>query len=165
MKSPSKLPFILLAEDDDNDAFGIELAFHDVGLKKQVWRVADAGEAIAYLTGAGKYRNRAVYPEPSLLLLDLRMTGKDGFELLKWVRSDPRWKNLVAVVLTNSEADSDKQKAYALGANSYLIKPTNFKGFAEMLRVLERYWSINQIPSAPERRKISSSDRLRGPAG
>ena len=155
MKSLAKLPFILLAEDDDNDAFGIELAFRDVGLKDQVWRVADGDEAIAYLKGTGKYRNREAYPVPSLVLLDLRMSGKDGFELLRWVRSDPRWKNLVAVVLTNSDAESDKQKAYALGANSYLIKPTDFKGFSEMLRVLERYWSINQLPSSPENRRIS----------
>ena len=155
MKSPAKLPFILLAEDDDNDAFGMELAFHDVGLKNQVWRVADGEEAIAYLKGTGKYRNREAYPVPTLLMLDLRMSGKDGFELLRWVRSDPRWKNLVAVVLTSSEAESDKQKAYALGANSYLIKPTDFKSFSEMLRVIERYWSINQLPSSPENRTIS----------
>jgi CheY-like chemotaxis protein len=143
-----KLPFILLAEDDDNDAFGIELAFKKVGLKEQFRRVRDGDEAIEYLIGAGKFQDRASFPVPSLLLVDLKMAGKDGFALLTWLGADPRWKNIVSVVLTNSEADSDKERAYGLGAKSYLVKPSNFKSFTEMLQLLERYWSMNQVPAS-----------------
>jgi CheY-like chemotaxis protein len=77
------------------------------------------------------------------------MVGMDGFALLKWLRNDPRWRNLVCVILTNSDVDSDKEKAYRLGANSYLVKPTNFKSYTEMLKLIEGYWSLNQVPAAP----------------
>src|ERR1043166_6480723 len=96
-----QLPFILLAEDDDNDAFGMELAFHKAGLGERVRRVCDGDDAIDYLSGKSKYSDRHEFPFPSLLLLDLKMTHKDGFAVLDWARSHPRWRNIVIVVLTN----------------------------------------------------------------
>lgn len=147
--SLSKPPFILLAEDDDNDAFGIELAFKKVGLKEQFRRVRDGDEAIEYLLGRGKFQDRTAFPLPTVLLVDLKMAGRDGFGLLQWLNIEPRWKHLVAIVLSNSEADSDKARAYGLGAKSYLVKPSDFKSFTEMLHILERYWSMNQVPAPP----------------
>jgi len=152
-ESAGGTPFILLAEDDDNDAFGMELAFENVGLARRVRRVCDGDQAIDYLRGDGEYRDRAKYPLPSLLLLDLKMAGQDGFAVLEWVRANPRWKNLVTVVLTSSENPADMEKAYALGANSYLVKPSSFASFANMLKLLEGYWSINQVPSSLNRPK------------
>jgi len=154
-QSDRDIPFILLAEDDDNDAFAMELAFQKAGLGRRVWRVCDVAEAIDYMCGHGKYRDRAEYPPPSLLLVDLKMPGYDGFDLLRWVRSDPQWKNLVAVVLSNSRSPGDVEKAYGLGANSFLVKPAEFLGIADMLKLLERYWSMNQALPLPRRSKQS----------
>ena len=140
-------PFILVAEDDEDDAFAMELAFEKAGLARRVWRVRNGGEAIDYLSGGGKYSDRREYPLPSLLLLDLSMSRMSGFEVLRWVRSNPRLKNLVAVVLTNSARKADLEKAYQFGADSYLIKPAGFLGFADMLKSLQAYWSMNQVPS------------------
>ena len=146
------IPFILVAEDDDNDAFGLELAFDQIGLPRRFRRVRDGEEVIAYLNGTDKFANRDAYPFPSVLLLDLKMPGMDGFDVLQRLREDPRWKHLTCVILTNSEADSDKERSYRLGANSYLLKPRSFKRYTEMLKLIERYWGLNQVPPFAETR-------------
>jgi len=144
-------PFVLLAEDDDNDAFAMELAFRKAGLEKRVWRVRNGAEVIDYLGGHGKYADRTEYPLPSLLMLDLKMSGLDGFDVLRCVRANPRSRHLVVVVLTDSHKRADMAKAYQLGANSYLLKPAGFLQFASVLELLVGYWSMNQVPSSPRR--------------
>ena len=155
-----QLPFILLAEDDDNDAFGMELAFHKAGLGERVRRVCDGDEAIDYLSGKSKYSDRDEFPFPSLLLLDLKMTHKDGFAVLDWARSHPRWRNIVIVVLTNSDDEDDIKRAYRMGANSYLVKPSDFLSFTDMLQSLKHYWRLNQIPQMAENSKRHSSHSM-----
>lgn len=145
-RSTGSLPVILLVEDDDNDAFGMELAFRQANLSGRVRRVRDGQEAIDYLAGAGIYANRSAHPLPSLLLMDWHLPQKKGFEVLRWVRSHPTLAHLATVVLTSSEREADKKEAYALGANSYLLKPDNFVDFVQTLVLCEGYWRLNHVP-------------------
>src|SRR5438034_1265664 len=98
---------ILLAEDDPNDVLLIQRAFQKAGLPYVVKVVPDGGDAIEYLSGRAEYSDREKFPLPFLLLLDLKMPGTDGFEVLQWVRSDPDLKRLLVVVLTSSDLQED----------------------------------------------------------
>ncbi len=142
--------YILLVEDDENDILLIERAFQKAGMR-QVLKVAQGGEqAVAYLSGSGACADRERFPFPFMVLLDLKMPGMDGFEVLHWMRSQPTCKRVLVVVLTSSNLQADVDRAYDLGANSYLVKPV---GSSEMLNLLQRfevYWTeINRTPSAP----------------
>ena len=111
-------------------------------------------EAINYLSGLGKYSLRDEFPLPDLLLLDLKMPGADGFEVLRWVRRQPGLRNLRVVVLTASNEIRDVQKAYQLGANSFMVKPTDFEDTTQMAKTLADYWlGLSWAPetSRPER--------------
>src|SRR5205085_7245633 len=103
-----------------------------------------------YLQGAGKYANRDEYPMPSLLLLDLKMPRKNGFEVLEWIRQKPSLNDLRVVVLTSSDQIRDVNQAYQMGANSFLVKPIEFEHFLDMSRALKGYWCwISQEPKIP----------------
>jgi CheY-like chemotaxis protein len=103
--------------------------------------VAQTGEeAVAYLSGEGRYRNRTEFPLPALVLLDLKMPGMDGFDVLKWVREQPGLSLLRVVVLTSSDSMRDVNLAYQLGANSFLVKPVDFDRFVEISQALSGYW-------------------------
>ena len=142
--------FILLAEDDPNDVLLIQRAFQKAGLGTVLRIVSDGAEAIDYLSGRGAYADRDKFPLPYLLLLDLKMPGTDGFEVLQWVRSDEEVKRLLVVVLTSSELQEDVDRAYELGANSYLVKPVSFDEMVHMLQRFEAYWTeINRTPTSP----------------
>src|SRR5215472_7393547 len=142
--------FILLVEDDDNDVVLIQCAFKKAGLNPALKTVRNGAEAIEYLGGEGRYADREQFPMPFLLLLDLRMPGTDGFEVLRWVRAAPELKRLLVVVLTSSNLQSDVDRAYELGANSYLVKPVGFQEMLHLVQRFEIYWSeINRSPSAP----------------
>ena len=136
----SEVPVILVAEDDENHAFFIERAFDQVGLRNPVFFVPDGAQAIAYLRGEGRYANRREFPLPSLLLLDLKMPNKDGFEVLTWLRRQPTLKALRVVVFTTSNAVRDITRAYELGANSFLTKPMNFSDLVDLTRMVQGYW-------------------------
>src|SRR6476619_4385714 len=114
---------ILLVEDRGEDILLIQKAFHRAGVVNPRLAVRDGEQAIAYLSGTGPYSNRAEYPLPWLILLDLKMPRVDGFEVLKWIRSQPELRRLIVVVLTSSEQLKDVNRAYELGANSFMVKP------------------------------------------
>src|SRR5438034_11513986 len=114
---------ILLAEDNENHVLLIRRAFEQAGLVNPLYVVSNGEEAISYLKGEGKYANRDEYPLPCLMLLDLKMPKKDGFEVLEWLRGQPGFSSLRVVVLTTSEELRDVNRAYRLGANSFLTKP------------------------------------------
>jgi len=142
--------YILLAEDDPNDVLLIQRAFQKAGLQTVLKVVRDGEQAIDYLSGRGEYANRAKYPLPFLLLLDLKMPGTDGFEVLNWVRGEPDFKRLLTIVLTSSNLQADVDHAYELGANSYLVKPVEFDQMVNMIHRFEAYWTeINRTPTPP----------------
>ena len=131
---------ILLAEDDENDIVLIRRAFDRAGIENPLFVVRDGEQTINYLYNIGKYYNRAEYPLPELLLLDLKMPRVDGFEVLRWLQTQPALRGLRAVVLTSSEAICDVNEAYRLGASSFLIKPLEFQNFVRSGELLRDYW-------------------------
>jgi len=142
--------YILLVEDDENDVLLIQRAFQKAGLRHTLKVVRNGEQAMAYLAGSGAYANRDRFPTPFLVLLDLKMPGTDGFDVLQWIRAEPAWKRLLVVVLTSSNLQADVDRAYELGANSYLVKPVEFSEMLNLLQRFEAYWTeINRTPSAP----------------
>ncbi len=131
---------ILLADDSEEDILLIQRAFQKGHIHNPIHTVPSGEEAIAYLTGERKYSNRAEYPLPDLLLLDLKMPGTDGFQVLRWIRQRPELQGLRIVVLTSSEHIRDVNQAYRLGANSFMVKPMDFQDFIELSKVLRDYW-------------------------
>ena len=136
----SEQPVILLADDRDDDVEIVRRALQMAGIDLPLQVVSDGEEAIAYLNGEGKFANRAEYPLPDLFLLDLKMPQKSGFEVLEWVRKHPTLAPLRTIVLTTSDQASDVNRAYALGANSFLTKPLDFLDFRDTLQIMINYW-------------------------
>jgi CheY-like chemotaxis protein len=130
---------ILVAEDDENDVFLIRRAFHQAQFENPLEVVRTGEDAINYLQGAHPFEDRDRYPTPALVLLDLKMPRKNGFEVLAWIRQHSEFNSLAVVVLTSSQESADINRAYALGANSYLVKPANFLSLVDMINRLKEY--------------------------
>jgi CheY-like chemotaxis protein len=140
---------ILLADDNPDDALLMKLAFRKAGIINPIYVVKDGTEAIEYVKGEGTYSDRRRYPFPALLLLDLKMPRLSGFEVLSWIRQQPGLKRLIIIVLTHSSESPDIDRAHELGANSYLVKPSNFDNFVEMVKSLKSYWlTLSEKPRA-----------------
>ncbi len=138
---------ILVVEDDPNDVLLIQRAFGKARILNPVRTVSHGDEAVAYLSGAGAFADREAYPFPVLVLLDLKLPRRSGLEVLGWIRSQPGLKRLPIVVLTSSKESIDINRAYDLGANSYLVKPVGFDSLLELVKSLEVYWMmLNQHP-------------------
>ena len=138
---------ILVAEDDDNDVFFLERAFKLAQIANPRFRVKDGEEAIAYLRGDGAFSDRERHPLPCLMLLDLKMPRKNGFEVLEWARQQPAIRRLPVAILTSSKEAPDINRAYDIGANTYLVKPVNFEDLLETIRALNLFWlSLAKIP-------------------
>ena len=144
---------ILLAEDREDDVILVRRAFQKAKVLNPMHVVRNGAETIAYLKGEGKYSNRAEYPLPELLLLDLKMPGTDGFDVLKWMRQQPGLQAMRVVVLTSSDQIRDVNAAYQLGANSFLVKPIDFERFVEMSQAINGYWLW--MSKAPETSRAS----------
>src|SRR5262245_40153012 len=111
---------ILLIEDDENDAFFIQYAFEVASITNSLKIVVDGQQAIDYLAGSGKFTDRAKFPFPCLVLLDLKLPVKMGMDVLKWIHQQPSMRNLLVLILTSSSNIEDIDEAYRLGARSYL---------------------------------------------
>lgn len=141
---------ILVVEDDPNDVLLIQRAFKKANILAPLRTVSNGDEAVAYLGGEGKYADPEQAPSPELVLLDLKLPRRSGLEVLEWIRSQERLRRLPVVVLTSSRETSDINKAYDLGANSYLVKPVGFDSLLELVKSLQLYWlTLNQKPEIP----------------
>ena len=144
----ARTPTILLVEDDANDALLVSKAAQKTlaGIPLQI--VSNGQEALNYLAGQGLYADRARHPFPDIVLLDLKMPVMNGFELLRWVRSQPNLKRLPVIIFTGSIQEHDTKTAYEEGANSYLVKPGNFNDLVETLRNVGDFWLTGtRLPS------------------
>ena len=149
---------ILLAEDREDDIHLVRRAFKMAFLTNPLQVVRDGEECIAYLSGTDKYSNRAEYPLPALLLLDLKMPRRNGFEVLEWIRLHPGLRRLRVVVLTTSSSLHDVNRAYQLGANSFLVKPTDFESVVRLVSLLKDYWvKMDKVPEIKRSENIPSS--------
>ena len=138
---------ILLVEDNRMDVELTLDAFREVHLINPVHVVPNGQEALDYLFGQGKYADRETYPLPRLILLDLKLPGIDGFEVLRQIKATPVLKRLPVIILTSSKEDGDRILSYDSGANSYLVKPVSFQGFLDIVRQIKGYWlSLNIEP-------------------
>jgi CheY-like chemotaxis protein len=140
--------YILLVEDDPNDAELISRALKRGGVAVTMARVADGVEALDYLFCRGAYAARSRNARPKLILLDLKLPKLTGLEVLKAIRADAAMKRLVVVMLTSSKEERDLAEAYDSGVNSYVVKPVNFEQLMDSLARLTHYWlTINQLPA------------------
>ncbi len=138
---------ILHVDDDQNDLILLEHACRAANLSYSVKSAADGDMAIAYLSGRGSYGNRLTHPLPALVLLDLKMPRKSGFEVLTWIRSQPSLKRMLVFIFTSSRHQEDIDKAYELGANAYLVKPVGFERLVDELKALDTWLMLNEKPT------------------
>jgi CheY-like chemotaxis protein len=138
---------ILIAEDDPDDQLLTREALQESRVSNTVCFVNDGQELLDYLRHAGWYAAQPP-PRPDLILLDLNMPRKDGREALAEIKADPALRSIPVIILTTSKADEEIQRAYDLGANSFIVKPVTFDGLVSAVRVLAQYWfSIVRLPS------------------
>jgi two-component system response regulator len=131
---------ILLAEDDPDDRYLISEALDESQLDIQLFIVEDGEELLEYLSQQGKYENRAEWPLPNLILLDLNMPRLDGREALQKIKSNPDLRRIPVVVLTTSRAEEDVLRTYDIGISGYIAKPVSFTGLLEVMKAIGVYW-------------------------
>jgi CheY-like chemotaxis protein len=139
---------ILLVEDDPNDVFFLTYAFEQAGIADPVQTVVNSQQAIDYLAGNDRYANRDQFPMPRLVLLDLKLPGCGGLDVLRWIQQQPSLRTLLVIVLSSSSDPRDVDEAYRLGARSFLVKPLSVHKRREMAKALKKYWlDLNEFPS------------------
>ena len=137
---------ILLVEDEEAHAELTKRAIRKAGNANQVDIVSDGEQALDYLYNREKYADKKKYPVPGLILLDIKLPGIDGIEVLKRIKEDPDLKRIPVIMLTTSERDEDIVRSYEHYANSYLTKPVGFKAFEEKIVQAGFYWMILNKP-------------------
>lgn len=141
---------ILLCEDDTDDVLLTQIAFEKARVANPLQVVRDGEEAIAYLKGEGPFANRARFPLPILLLLDLKMPKLHGFHVLGWLRDQTSLDPVCVAIMTSSDHDPDIARAYELGADSYLIKPPDAEALLALVQRLRAYWLIVKDPDGQQ---------------
>ena len=136
---------ILLAEDNDDDILLIRESFVDAKIVNVLNVVKDGEEALAYLRREGEYKDAVM---PGLLLLDINMPKKNGFEVLKEIKANPALRHLPVVMLTTSESEADVVRSYSEGACSYIMKPARFEELGKVVKQFALYWAVvSRVPS------------------
>ncbi len=143
---------ILLAEDNEDEVFLLQQAIKKAKVAICLHVVSNGLEAQSYLKGDGAYANREQYPFPDILLLDLNMPRMNGFEVLQWLRGDKQCRGLVVHILTASARDTDVDRAYELGANSYIIKPARVDQLTAFVTALHQWHRFTAFPRKQDTR-------------
>jgi DNA-binding response OmpR family regulator len=139
---------ILLVEDSEDDIFFMKRAMTTAGITNPLQVLEDGEQAISYLSGSGEYQDRERYPLPNLVLLDLKLPYKSGLDVLQWIREHSELETTIVIVLTSSKEDADVDRAYRIGANSYLVKPPSAEKLLELAKALKLYWlNFNAFPA------------------
>ena len=137
---------LLLVEDNEDDIVLIEEAFAEAKLMNLIFKVRDGEEALAYLRQEGQYTHRR---RPGLVLLDINMPKKNGFEVLQAMKADPLLQSLPVVMLTTSDREEDVVRSYNHGACSYIRKPMSLEQFVQVVKDFELYWTmVSRVPPA-----------------
>ena len=137
----------LVAEDDQDTQVLIKRAFKQADLAPPIYFTNDGQQTIHYLSGQGDYGNRDCYPMPALLLLDLKMPYRDGFDVLRWIRAQTFLRRLVVIMFSGSSLEQDVEQAFDLGANSFVMKPVSFSELLQVILAIHHYWfGCNHFP-------------------
>ena len=138
---------VLLIEDNPDDAKLTIRALKKENLANNLIHLKDGAEALDFIFAEGEFAGRDATCKPRVILLDLKMPKVNGMEVLERVKSDPATKAIPVVILTSSDEDPDIKKCYALGANSYIVKPVDFTNFAKAIAELGFYWMFLNQPA------------------
>lgn len=130
---------ILIVEDDQVDVMTIKRAFKEIHMSNPIAHKENGEEALEYLRDPGQ-------PKPCIILLDLNMPVMNGFEFLSQVKQDEQLKRFPVIVLTTSEEQQDKLNSFNLGVAGYMAKPVDYRQFVEVMRSIDLYWSISELP-------------------
>jgi CheY-like chemotaxis protein len=136
----NKPGMVLLVEENPDDVVLVHSVLKKSKFEHALFFVSDGEQAIKYLQGEDLYGDRKRFPLPAIMLLDLAMPGKDGFEVLAWVRSHEEFKRLPVTVFTGSVNPNDVARAYELGANSCVAKPFEFSEFRAAVKAITDFW-------------------------
>jgi CheY-like chemotaxis protein len=138
---------LLLIEDDPNDILLFKKAVRKSRLPVELKVVQDGEEAITYLSGGMENKKHIEIPRPRLIIVDLKIPRKSGFEVLEWIKNHPSLNIIPVIVLSSSKQAQDVNLAYRLGTNSYLVKPIGFKELHKLVETLGQYWlTYNENP-------------------
>jgi CheY-like chemotaxis protein len=140
---------ILLVEDDPNDAEIIQMALRQTGVLNPVTITRNATDAVAYLQGSTPYTDRRKYPPIGILLLDLKLPGMDGFAFLEWLKNQPQFNDMLIVVVSGLDDLASIRRAYALGADSFLAKPSSALDVENLIQWFPGYWTRSAKPAVP----------------
>src|SRR6266404_2203215 len=135
----NKIP-ILMVDDSKDDVFLLCRAFEKAGLDNSILHVSDGQEAVEYLSGENGFEDRSRYPLPKLMLLDVKMPRRDGFDVLQWLLTRKDLEKLPVVMLSSSLRPEDVKKAKSLGATEYLCKPIESEGFGQIVQTIATRW-------------------------
>jgi len=141
---------VLLVDDSEDDALLMQRAFRKSAEFPKVQWLTNGNDATLYLCGHGQFKDRTVYPLPSLILLDLKLPVKNGFEVLRWLRSYPAFASIPVIVLSDCIDPRIIRRAYELGANSFIRKPQNEDLRRQLADLVEQYWLGINITVADE---------------
>jgi CheY-like chemotaxis protein len=133
---------VLLVEDDLNDIFLVKRAFKLARPDTPLQVVTDGEEAIQYLQGTGKYANRDNFPLPHLIVMDLKMPRKNGFEVLETIKRDLPLRRIPVIIVSSSDRAEDVNLAYELGANAYMVKPVSYRAVEHLFESITHYWGL-----------------------
>lgn len=136
----TNIPTMLYVEDDENDRVLLKIAYQSAKVLMNLVTAEDGEQAVAYLKGEGMYSDQQRSPAPSLVLLDLKLPRKCGFEVLEWIRGQETLKQLPVVVLSSSAQESDQSRALRTGANSYFVKPISLPPLVEIVKQIYFEW-------------------------
>jgi CheY-like chemotaxis protein len=139
---------ILQIDDDPDDVFLLKSVFLQAGISNPIQLATDSESAISYLTQAASQGDKNRHPMPCLIMLDIKLQHKTGLEVLAWIRQQPSLKRLVVIMFSSSALPEDIDRAYDLGANSFIEKPVNYEQSLELARLLKGWWlTHNQFAS------------------
>ncbi len=137
---------ILLVDDSADDIFLVRAAFKNANVTIPIQEARNGAEAIAYLQGEPPFDERARFPLPAVMLLDLNLPMRNGFQVLEWLRGRPGLKRLTVIVLTASLREEDVDRAFDLGANAFLVKPTSIETLTAIAGRLRDWLNCTRFP-------------------
>jgi CheY-like chemotaxis protein len=151
-------PVIMLVDDSLNDRLLMRIVLERAGFVQPLQFASDGEETIAYLRGDGIYHDRKRHPLPTVLLLDLNMPGTNGFEVLEWIRKQPMLRRIRVNILSASGRQEDIDRAFDLGANSYLIKPAKLDELTHLAKTLVTWLKLSQFPTLTDGSETAPAD-------